>query len=57
MQRLGVIKAHRDAGGTKMWENFEALYERGQGWLSTADPYDFLPLSRGPLTRPGGTKS
>jgi hypothetical protein len=41
-----VIKAHRDSGGTKMWENFETLYERAQGWLSTADPYDFLPMSR-----------
>ncbi|MDB5040590.1 MAG: hypothetical protein JWN27_1316 [Candidatus Eremiobacteraeota bacterium] len=46
LQRLGVIKAHRDSGGTKMWENFEVLYERGQGWLSTADPYDFLPMGR-----------
>jgi len=46
LERLGVIKAHRDSGGTKMWENFEALYDRAQGWLSTADPYDFLPMSR-----------
>jgi Domain of unknown function (DUF4760) len=46
LQRLGVIRAHRESGGTKMWENFEALYERAQAWLSTADPYDFRPMSQ-----------
>jgi hypothetical protein len=46
LQRLGVIQAHRESGGTKMWENFEALYERAEAWLSTADPYDFRPMSQ-----------
>jgi hypothetical protein len=46
LQRLGVIQAHRESGGTKMWENYEALYERAQSWLSTADPYDYRPMSR-----------
>ena len=33
LDSCGVIALHREAIGPGMWENFEALYHRGQRWL------------------------
>lgn len=33
LESCGVIALHREAIGPGMWENFEALYHRGQLWL------------------------
>jgi len=33
LEILGIIAMHREAVGTGAWENYEALYHRGQRWL------------------------
>jgi hypothetical protein len=33
LETAGVIALHREAIGPGIWENFEALYHRGQRWL------------------------
>ena len=33
LETVGIIALHREAVGTGIWENYEALYHRGQRWL------------------------
>jgi hypothetical protein len=33
LEALGIIAMHREAVGAGIWENYEALYHRGQRWL------------------------